>query len=207
MAFNNPNRSWKEMEAILSGRPLPGASGARGKDGRQPGSPSWNAGGDGPAWGRKRQPYEPAVAEHTPGQGRTPYAELHCHSNFSFLDGASHPEALVEEAHRLGLEALALTDHDGLYGIVRFAEAARAVGLPTVFGAEISLTAEGRRARSEADDDPDRTGCDHGVGGCGVSSIAPRSRASAGVARSIARRSLAERAARDAARSRWLTES
>ena len=151
MAFNNPNRSWKEMEAILSGRPLPGASGARGKDGRQPGSPSWNAGGDGPAWGRKRQPYEPAVAEHTPGQGRTPYAELHCHSNFSFLDGASHPEALVEEAHRLGLEALALTDHDGLYGIVRFAEAARAVGLPTVFGAEISLTAEGRRARSEAD--------------------------------------------------------
>ena len=151
MAFNNPNRSWKEMEAILSGRPLPGASGARGKDGRQPGSPSWNAGGDGPAWGRKRQPYEPAVAERAPGQGRTPYAELHCHSNFSFLDGASHPEALVEEAHRLGLEALALTDHDGLYGIVRFAEAARAVGLPTVFGAEISLTAEGRRARSEAD--------------------------------------------------------
>src|SRR5438105_11501372 len=67
------------------------------------------------------------------------YAELHCHSNFSFLDGASHPEELVEEAARLGLTALALTDHDGMYGVVRFAEAAAAVGLPTVFGAELSL--------------------------------------------------------------------
>ncbi|MBW3615676.1 MAG: PHP domain-containing protein, partial [Actinobacteria bacterium] len=69
----------------------------------------------------------------------TPYAELHCHSNFSFLDGASHPEELVEEGSRLGLEALALTDHDGMYGVVRFAQAASAVGLPTVFGAELSL--------------------------------------------------------------------
>ena len=69
----------------------------------------------------------------------TPYAELHCHSTFSFLDGASHPEELAEEAVRLGLEALAITDHDGFYGVVRFAEAARAVGMPTVFGAELSL--------------------------------------------------------------------
>ena len=68
-----------------------------------------------------------------------PYAELLCHSNFSFLDGASHPEELAEEAARLKLEALALTDHDGLYGVVRFAEAAGALGLPTVFGAEVSL--------------------------------------------------------------------
>jgi error-prone DNA polymerase len=67
------------------------------------------------------------------------YAELHCHSNFSFLDGASHPEELVEEAARLGLSALALTDHDGMYGVVRFAEAAAAVGMPTVFGAELTL--------------------------------------------------------------------
>jgi len=51
-----------------------------------------------------------------------PYAELHCHSNFSFLDGASHPEELAEEAHRLGLTALAVTDHNGLYGVVRFAK-------------------------------------------------------------------------------------
>ena len=68
-----------------------------------------------------------------------PYAELHCHTNFSFLDGASHPADLAEEAARLGLEALAVTDHDGFYGVVRFAEAARAVGLPTVFGVEITL--------------------------------------------------------------------
>lgn len=74
-----------------------------------------------------------------------PYAELHCHSNASFLDGASHPHELVKEAARLGLEALALTDHDGMYGAVRFAEAARAHGLPTVFGAELTLAPAGRK--------------------------------------------------------------
>lgn len=70
-----------------------------------------------------------------------PYAELHCHSNLSFLDGASSPEELVEEATRLNLEALAITDHNGLYGVVRFAQAAQEVGLPTIFGAELSLDA------------------------------------------------------------------
>ncbi|MGV8979541.1 MAG: DNA polymerase III subunit alpha, partial [Cellulomonas sp.] len=72
------------------------------------------------------------------------YAELHAHSAFSFLDGASHPEELAAEAARLGMSALAVTDHEGLYGVVRFAEAARAVGLPTVFGAELHLPAPGR---------------------------------------------------------------
>ena len=144
MGFNNPKMPWTELEQLLSGRQ---------KDGRAPGSPSWNAGGDGPAWSRKRQPFTPDDTKPLmrPDTGHVPYAELHCHSNFSFLDGASHPEALAEEASRLGLEALALTDHDGFYGIVRFAEAARAVGLPTVFGAEISLTALTRQARTEAD--------------------------------------------------------
>ena len=79
------------------------------------------------------------------------YAELHCHSNFSFLDGASHPEELAAEAARLGLSALALTDHDGLYGVVRFAEAARAAGLPTVFGAELSLAAGARTQVADPD--------------------------------------------------------
>ena len=69
------------------------------------------------------------------------YAELHAHSGFSFLDGASDPEELVAEAVRLGLSGLALTDHHGLYGVVRFAEAARALGLPTIFGAELTLSA------------------------------------------------------------------
>ncbi len=73
--------------------------------------------------------------------GERGYAELHCHTNFSFLDGASHPEELADEAAHLGLAALAVTDHDGLYGVVRFALAARATGLPTVFGAELTLDA------------------------------------------------------------------
>src|SRR6516165_8928008 len=80
------------------------------------------------------------LIEHVFGTVGTPvYAELHCHTNFSFLDGASHPEELVDEASRLGLAALAVTDHDGFYGIVRFAAAAAEVDLPTVFGAELTL--------------------------------------------------------------------
>jgi error-prone DNA polymerase len=84
------------------------------------------------------------------------YAELHCHSSFSFLDGASHPEELVTEAARLGLEALALTDHEGMYGVVRFFEAAREAGVRTVFGAELAL-AGGRPAspRTRVEDPPD----------------------------------------------------
>jgi error-prone DNA polymerase len=89
------------------------------------------------------------------------YAELHCHSNASFLDGGSHPEELAEEATRLGLEALALTDHDGMYGVVRFAEAARALGMPTVFGAELTLDRPaGRRPRQPRTGTPDPPG-DH----------------------------------------------
>jgi error-prone DNA polymerase len=144
VGFNNPSWTWSELEATLSGR--------AGRDGRAPGSPSWNAGGDGPAWSRTRQPFEADVVRRP---GAVPYAELHCHSNFSFLDGASHPEELATEAARLGLEALAITDHDGFYGVVRFAEAAREVGLPTVFGAEVTLSADlddhHRAARCEAD--------------------------------------------------------
>ena len=142
MGFNNPSMPWAEVERLLSGS----SAQQRGKDDRALGPTS-----------PKRQPYEPdsdSTQPHwRPDPVQVPYAELHCHSNFSFLDGASHPEQLVEEADRLGLEALALTDHNGFYGIVRFAEAARAVGLPTVFGTEITLTAglQGRRARTEAD--------------------------------------------------------
>src|SRR5947208_8315393 len=73
--------------------------------------------------------------------GERGYAELHCHTNFSFLDGASHPEELADEAARLGLAALAVTAHAGRSGVVRFALAARATGLPTVFGAELTLDA------------------------------------------------------------------
>jgi DNA polymerase III alpha subunit len=67
------------------------------------------------------------------------YAELHCHTNFSFLDGASTAEDLVERAAQLGLPALAVTDHDGLYGVVRFALAAEAAGIRPILGVEIEL--------------------------------------------------------------------
>ncbi len=69
----------------------------------------------------------------------TPYAELHCHTNFSFLDGASPADDLVERAVELGLTGLAVTDHAGLYGAVRFVSAAEAVGLHPVIGLEIEL--------------------------------------------------------------------
>jgi len=102
-------------------------------------------GGDSPAWTRRRARYHapdgPIRSE--PDEDDVAYAELHCHSNFSFLDGASHPEQLVAEAARLGLTALALTDHDGFYGVVRFAEAAAELAVPTVFGAELSLGLSG----------------------------------------------------------------
>jgi error-prone DNA polymerase len=133
MGWNNPPVRWADLEDVLSGR-----SGSGRRDGEHPGD-----GADSPAWTRHRDPYaSPPLLSSVRSseiQLGTAYAELHCHSNFSFLDGASHPEELVEEAARLGLEAIALTDHDGMYGVVRFAEAARELGVKTVFGAELSL--------------------------------------------------------------------
>ncbi|MBI4188837.1 MAG: DNA polymerase III subunit alpha [Chloroflexi bacterium] len=67
------------------------------------------------------------------------YAELHCHSNFSLLDGASQPEMLAAQAAELGMPALALTDHNGLYGIVPFYKAAREAGIKPVIGSELTL--------------------------------------------------------------------
>jgi error-prone DNA polymerase len=67
------------------------------------------------------------------------YAELHCHTSFSFLHGASPAEDLVDRAIELGLSGLAITDHDGLYGVVRLASAAEAAGLRPVIGIEIEL--------------------------------------------------------------------
>src|ERR1700716_3100437 len=132
MGWNNLPVSWAELERILSGRPDPGQRGD---------------GGDSPAWTRHRDRYIPpagigplAASDHLDGdEDRVPYAELHCHSNFSFLDGASHPEELIESAALLGLDALAITDPDGMDGVVRFAEAAKELGVRTVFGAELSL--------------------------------------------------------------------
>jgi len=156
MGFHNPPMPWSELESRLSSRsdtesrplsrsdtesrPLSRSdTESRLANGRAPSSPSWNGGGDGPAFGAKRRPFEPAPTFQRP-ESAHPYAELHCRSNFSFLAGASHPEELAERAAALGLDALALTDRNGLYGIVRFAEAARATGLRTMFGVEFECT-------------------------------------------------------------------
>jgi error-prone DNA polymerase len=126
MGWSNPPVPWSEYERRLS-------------DSRRPGSPPVGAdGGDSPGWSNKRNEYVPPAVERIPSTVR--YAELHAHTNFSFLDGAASPERLFEEAARLDLHALAITDHDGFYGIVRMAEAAEAhPGIGTVFGAELSL--------------------------------------------------------------------
>ena len=68
------------------------------------------------------------------------FVELHCHSAYSFLDGSSHPEELAARAAELGYEALALTDHDGVYGSLEFAHAAKAFGVRPITGAEVTLS-------------------------------------------------------------------
>ncbi len=89
------------------------------------------------------RPYEvPRYASYAHAnetKGRAPYVELHAHSAYSFLDGASHPEELAARAAELGYEALALTDHDGVYGSLEFAHAAKAFGVRPITGAEVTL--------------------------------------------------------------------
>src|SRR6478736_5773964 len=124
MGWSNPSISWGELEKRLSGRVS------------TPQDP------EAPISQRKRK--REKVEGERPTGPVTPYAELHCHSNFSFPDGASGPDKLVLEAIRLGLHALAITDHDGFYGAPLFAETAQlhAVtggGLGTIYGAELSL--------------------------------------------------------------------
>src|SRR3954468_13251180 len=127
MGFSNPEITWAQLERVLSGRGIV----------HDPVTIDHGDGSDSPAWTRKRGYYE--APELVRQESTADYAELHCHTNFSFLDGASQPEELAEEAARLGLTGLAVTDHDGMYGVVRFSEAARALHLPTILGAELSL--------------------------------------------------------------------
>jgi error-prone DNA polymerase len=124
MGFNNPQIPWPAFERLLSGWSQPDARLTSDEE---------DVARRGP-----RQVTQP-VEQLQWIPGKVGYAELHCHSNFSFLDGASQPADLALQAARLGLEALALTDHDGMYGVVRFAEAAASAGIKTVFGAELSF--------------------------------------------------------------------
>src|SRR3954453_18702872 len=81
----------------------------------------------------------PLGSESQLGDMPATYAELHSHSNFSFLHGASPVEDMAERAAELGLSGLAITDPDGLYGVVRFATAAEAAGIRPIIGVEIEL--------------------------------------------------------------------
>ncbi|MEZ5381671.1 MAG: error-prone DNA polymerase [Microthrixaceae bacterium] len=147
MGWRNPAKSWSELEAQLSA-----VSASPGRAGHPADPPK--PGPDGPA--TQGNDHEPRQRTRPAGRRRrgAASAELHAHSYFSFLDGASSPEDLVYEAAALELDALALTDHNGFYGVVRFAEAAREVGLPTVFGAEVSIGAGEPRAGEGTSADP-----------------------------------------------------
>jgi error-prone DNA polymerase len=140
MGWDNPPVPWEDLERRLS---WPKKSPAAGADPPLPGPAL-----PGPALPDPAEPpAAPAVAaiplRRRPAAPPT-WAELHCHSSYSFLDGASSPAELVDEAAQQGLAALAITDHDGMYGVPQFAQAAARLRdsggtLQTVFGAELSL--------------------------------------------------------------------
>ena len=122
--WNNPPVPWRELRRRMA----------------------WRAGDEPPDPPRPPDPPEPPrlLKPAAPPAAVIPWAELHCHSSYSFLDGAATPGELVTEAARLGLETLAITDHDGMYGVPQFAQAAarlrgQGIRLNTVFGAELSL--------------------------------------------------------------------
>src|SRR5919199_1651614 len=82
------------------------------------------------------------AARRDAGAGAGPeYAELHAHTNFSLLDGTSDPEAMVAQAAALGLHALAITDHDSIAGIVRFAAEAKRRDVHAIIGVELTVQA------------------------------------------------------------------
>lgn len=144
MNWHNPPLTWTELERTLSGDgPEHPRDAQRHPDGAEPQHPIHSRpvrprADPGPLSRNHRHTPLPEVVR--PDEA-VPYAELHAHSWHSFLDGTSSPEELLAEAERLGLTALALTDHDGLYGASRFAEVAEMMTtqVQTVFGAELSL--------------------------------------------------------------------
>src|SRR5260370_7084712 len=137
MGWDNPPVPWRELQRRMSWRTDSQPAKATSAEGQ-------------PADGQLRtaqivRPQRPGAEPPAAQAGQAaPWAELHCHSSFSFLDGAATPDELVAEAARLGLKVLAITDHDGMYGVPQFAQAAarlsdRGTRLGTVFAAELSL--------------------------------------------------------------------
>src|SRR6204780_5917351 len=127
MGWDNPPVPWREFERRLSW----GTAGHAGKGGPQRAEP-----------GPEPDAIQPVI--QLPVASTPAWAELPCHSSYSFLDGASSPAELVHEAAERGLVALAITDHDGMYGVPQFAQAAArlrqsGVSLGTGFGTETSV--------------------------------------------------------------------
>src|SRR5215813_8049013 len=134
MGWNNPPVPWREFERRLSWRQHDKTD-----SGEQPARPVTQL----PA--ARREAAGP-TRRRGQGQAPVPWAELHCHSAYSFLDGASTPGELIAEAAECGLTAIAITDHDGMYGVPQFAQSAARFRnseeghhVGTVFGAELSL--------------------------------------------------------------------
>ena len=130
MGWDNPPVPWREFERRLSWRQAdrpaevsdpPGDDGSGGGGAGETGAGETGAGGAG-EHARRLRP-----VTRLPVERRRPpvrWAELHCHSSYSFLDGASAPEDLIAEAIARELTAIAITDHDGMYGVPQFAQAA-----------------------------------------------------------------------------------
>ncbi len=150
MGWDNPPTPWREFERRLSWR---------------------QQNQDPPRSLSEYRAQQTGVPEDAPPPAEQPsteqpWAELHCHSSYSFLDGASDPEKLIKQAMALGLRTIAITDHDGMYGVPQFAQAAArlrasaATGtVQTVFGAELSLTrGTGRTGRTSRTGVPDPAG-------------------------------------------------
>jgi error-prone DNA polymerase len=139
VGWDNPPVPWREFERRLSWR-------ASSQIQEPTAGPAPSVAGPAPSVAGPA----PSAAGPAPSAAG-PWAELHCHSCYSFLDGASSPEELIAEAVRRGLSALAITDHDGMYGVPQFAQAAArlsqqaGIQLGTVFGAELSLLPGGGR--------------------------------------------------------------
>ncbi len=142
MGWDNPPVPWREFERRLSWR--------QGKQGEADHAETDDAASVvTPLANRRLSPGGDSLRRYA--EQAVPWAELHCHSSYSFLDGASAPEDLIAEAAAQGLSAIAITDHDGMYGVPQFAQAAArfrnscreagdtATSVATVFGAELSL--------------------------------------------------------------------
>ncbi len=120
----------------------PAAHGYRRPDWQHRAFDGWITGGRSVARYRERAapPADTPAQADGAGQGSAPYAELHCHTNYSFKEGASEAWDLLTTARDLGLKALAITDHDNVCGAMEFAQSAKTLGVKAIIGVELTLT-------------------------------------------------------------------